>query len=63
MKATDRQSEINFISQVTKKMSLHISLLILTLERKNYTTMAQSNNVVYSRVYVTAGEALFTFQK
>ena len=50
MKAADGQSVINFIFEVTKKMSLHVSLLVLTLGRKNYTTMAQLNNVIYNRM-------------
>jgi hypothetical protein len=50
------QSVIKNISQVTskisKKVSMYVALIILTPERKNYASMAQSNKIAYEKVYI-----------
>lgn len=38
------------ILRVPKKISFHVTLLLMSSERKNYASMARANNVSYSRV-------------
>jgi hypothetical protein len=40
------------ILKVPKKISLHIALLIMSSERKNYASMARSNGLAYEKVYI-----------
>jgi hypothetical protein len=59
--ATIIQSVINSTLQVTKKISqkflLNVAFLLKTIERKNYTSIARSNNVKYDDVYIGDKEA------
>jgi hypothetical protein len=52
--ATSIQSVLKNIPQVIclvpKKISLHISLMLVSSERKNYASMARANNVSYNKV-------------
>jgi hypothetical protein len=54
--ATSIQSVIKNISEVIlkvpQKISLHVALMIMTSERKNYTSMARSNGLTYEQVYI-----------
>lgn len=38
------------ISQVPKKISLHIALMLVSSERKNYASMARAKNISYNKV-------------
>ena len=55
------QSVIKNIKQVTSKFSkiltLHVGLLITTLERKNYSAMARSSNLSYQKVFINSEDA------
>jgi hypothetical protein len=59
--ATTIQSVMKNIKEVTanlsKKASLHVALMIMTPERKNYASMARSNNLLYQDVYIDKREA------
>jgi len=52
--ATSIQSVLKNISkvilQVPKKISLHVALMLVSSERKNYASMARTNNISYNRV-------------
>jgi hypothetical protein len=52
--ATSVQSVLKNISQVIcqvpKKISLHVALILVSSERKNYASMARANNVSYNKV-------------
>ena len=55
------QSVIKDIKKVTLKFSktltLHVGLLITTLERKNYSAMARSANLSYQKVFINSEDA------
>jgi hypothetical protein len=42
----------NVIFKVSKKISLHVALMIMSSERKNYTAIARSTGVKYHKAYV-----------
>jgi hypothetical protein len=54
--ATSAQSVLKNITdvifKVPKKISLHIALMLMSTERKNYTAIARSTGVKYHKVYV-----------
>lgn len=54
--ATSIQSVLKNLSevihQVPSKISLHIALMLMSSERKNYASMARANNISYNRVYI-----------
>ena len=45
------------ILKVPKKISLHVFLLIMSKERKNYASMARENNIPYRQVYIEKEDA------
>ena len=56
------QSVIKKFSKVTlkeasKKLTLYVSMLIISKERKNYASMARENNIAYKKVYVSNKDA------
>lgn len=51
------ENVVNVIYKVSKKLSLHVALMVMGTERKNYTAIARSTGVKYHKVYIRKEDA------
>jgi hypothetical protein len=49
------------IRQVPSKIALHIALILMSSERKNYASMARANGISYGKVYIKSDDAAEEF--